>query len=135
MSELENIGKQNISKRNKRTLIIYFLSFLTGIAFVTLIKARERNIIETDFPILVAMVLLILFIGYLNWVWYTGMDEFEKGILGYASVWGISVGALIVPWIVLHELSIVPEPDALFLLAFIYAVTLIIYYYKKFSNR
>ena len=135
MSELENIGKQNISKRNKRTFLIYFLSFLTGIAFVALVEARERNIIGSDFPIVVAMVLLILFISYLNWAWYTGLDEFEKGLLGYASVWGISVGALLVPWLVLHELSILPEPDALFLLVFIYAITLVIYYYKKFSNH
>ena len=136
MSSADNIGKHNLKKRNERVGLIYLLSFLSGFVLLGLAEARERSIIESPVPIIISMLLVFLFVSYLNWLWYDGMDEYEKETLGKACFWGMSVGGIILPWFLLNELSIIAsEPNALVIVGLMYATFTIYYYYKKFSNR
>ncbi len=135
MKKTKNIGEVNTQKRNIKTFWIYFLSFLTCALTIILFHFTENEVIESVVPLIIGLILMMVFIMYLNWAWFDNMDEFEKLIIGKASFWGLSSATIVVPWMLLNELGLVSEPNAYFIIVFAFSVTLALYYFEKFSSR
>ena len=135
MKKTKNIGEVITQKRNIKTFWIYFLSFLTCALTIILFHFTENEVIESVVPLIIGLILMMVFIMYLNWAWFDNMDEFEKLIIGKASFWGLSSATIVVPWMLLNELGLVSEPNAYFIIAFAFSVTLALYYFEKFSSR
>ena len=135
MKKTKNIGEVITQKRNIKTFWIYFLSFLTCALTIILFHFTENEVIESVVPLIIGLILMMVFIMYLNWAWFDNMDEFEKLIIGKASFWGLSSATIVVPWMLLNELGLVSEPNAYFIIALAFSVTLALYYFEKFSSR
>ena len=135
MNELKNIGEKNNQTRNKKTAWIYFLSAITAFPTIILFHFTDKGTITSVVPLLISLVLMMIFITYLNWAWFTNMDAFEKMAIGKTTFWGLSSIVIIVPWMLLNELGIVSKPDPFFIVLFAYAISLFLYYYEKFSSH
>ena len=135
MTETKNIGEKKHQTRNKKAAWIYFLSFLTAALTILLFTLTENGTIKSVIPLIIGLILMMVFILYLNWAWFDNMDEFEKLAIGKASFWGLSSATIVVPWMLLNELGLVSEPNAYLIIFFALTVTLVLYYYEKFSSR
>lgn len=135
MNDIKNIGETKNKNRNLKTFWIYFLSMVSCFLLLILFHFTENGTIKSVAPLLIGLAIVLIFALYLNWIWYKNMDEFEILALGKASIWGIGSTTIIVPWMVLERIGIISEPDPYLIVLFAYTITLVFYYYQKFSSR
>ena len=127
------IAISNVTKRNAKSRLIFLLSFLGNILCIALVIARQREIIFVSDSILyIALFAMLICLLFLSWVWHEGMDEFEKSAIGNASFWGLSAGSITLPWILLHDIEMAPHPNAMYIVGFMFLITIAYYYYQKF---
>ena len=135
MNDTKNIGEKINFQRKKKAAWIYALSFITGLLTIILFELTENGTINSIIPLIIGLILMMIFVMYLNWAWYNNMDEFEKLLIGKACFWGLGSAVIVVPWMLLNLLGLVSEPDPYIIVLLAYSITFVLYYYEKFSSR